>query len=295
MKVLITGAGGMLGKDVLSVLSEDCTFEIYPLDIRALPHPNAIMLDIISDKKTVIDIIAKIDPEVIIHCAAITNVDSCEKNKELTDKLHIEATRTLASYKQGKTRFIYISTDSVFDGSKGNYSEEDIPNPQNYYALSKLKGEKAALESNKNVIVLRTNIFGFHTPPGNSLAEWAVKELSNNKKMNGFVDVDFNPLYTKQLARIIIKIIEAVGLPSIMNVASKDVVSKYDFLVKLAEVFGFKKELIGKVSVDASGLNTKRPKHTSLNISKLKKLLNEAPGIDDGIRELKTDYYQKML
>lgn len=299
MKVLITGAGGMLGKDVYELMSKDDNFQVYPLDKNPLPYPNAIELDITSDKNVVLEKIAKINPEVIIHCAAYTDVKWCEQanNHEATDKLHVDATRTLASH--NRARFIYISTDSVFDGSKGNYSEEDIPNPQNYYALSKLKGEKAALESNKNAIILRTNIYGFHNPPGNSLAEWAIINLSdkrNNKKINGWHDVDFNPLYTKQLARIINKVIMVKELPSILNVAAKDTISKYDFLLKMASVFGFNKSLINRTSVDANNnLKEKRSKHTSLDISKMKIFLNESPSIDDGLRELKTDYSQKML
>jgi len=293
MRVLITGAGGMLGKDVLSVLSEDCTFEIYPLDIRALPHPNAIVLDITADRKAVLTRIAEIEPEVIIHCAAYTDVKWCEQdyNHEATDKLHVDATKTLASY--NSARFVYVSTDSIFDGTLGDYAEDAATSPITYYAKSKLKGEVAALQANANTLIIRTNIYGFHIPPRISsfLVDGALSNLRSKVSINGYDNVYVNFIYTKQLASIINKLLKKNDIKGVLNVASKETLSKYEFLLKLAKVFGCDQGLINKQPAPPA----QNPGNTSLNINKLKKLLNEAPGIDDGIRELKADYFKKML
>ncbi len=288
MKILVTGANGMLGKDIVDILSEDRSLTVFPLDISASNKPNSLMADI-TDRKMLSGALSKADPEVIIHCAAITNVDTCEKNRELVQKLNVDATRDIASFKPGSTRLIYISTDSVFDGKRGNYSEDDTPNPRNCYAKSKLEGEKAALSENRNTLVLRTNIYGFHKPAGSSLAEWAIGELSKGNKLNGFHDVYFNPLYTKQLASTIKRLIAVKDIRGILNVAAGENISKYDFLLKIAGAFGYPRDQVRKTSIDASGLGAERPKNTTLNISRLKQLLNESPSIDDGIAELRND------
>ena len=288
MKVIITGAYGMLGKDILKVLTDDPDFTPYSFDIQknpAISHKNAIIMDI-TDFDKANAAIDKIKPDAIIHCAAFTDVKWCEqdKNHAATDRLHVDATKNLASYKGAK--FICISTDSVFDGKLGNYSEDALPSPLTYYAKSKLDGERAALKANKETLIIRTNIYGFHSPARISsfFIDGALNSLRASKNINGYDNVFVNFIYTKQLAMIIGKMLKA-NVNGLINVASKETVSKYGFLLKLADTFNFDKGLINEQAAPPS----MNPGNTSLNIDKLKALLDITPTIDEGLKMLKND------
>ena len=284
----------MLGKDVAEVFSKDKKYQVFGTTRNKEARKSKItyiQADLTNAKETK-RVLSKSKPDIIIHCAAIVNLDMCEKNRKTTDLLHIKSTKSLSSYKNGSAKFIYISSDSVFNGKTGNYTELDKPDPLNYYAHSKQMGEQAALANNKNSIVIRTNIYGFHVPPGNSLVEWALNNFVLKNKINGFTDVIFNPVYTKQLARTIKYILENHGkIAGILNIASTKPLSKYAFLRLLSKQFGFNQSLIRPASIDDSDLNTFRPKNTSLNTLKLRKILgkNRLTNID-GFAEIKKDY-----
>lgn len=288
-RILITGATGMLGISIINAFKDDNRFEVYGISRRVnkkVNDYNGIIADI-TDNNVLLIILNDIKPDVIIHCAANTNVDSCNHNKEYAYKLHVEATQTLAKF---NSRFIYISTDSVFDGQKGDYCEEDDTNPLNYYADTKLEGEKVSLNSNSKALILRTNIYGFHLEKKNSLVEWALDNLLVNKKINGFNDVYFNPVYVNQLARIIKELVITKDISGILNVGSKEYISKYKFLIKLAEVFNISKSLIISKSIDDIKFDAIRPRNTTLNLDKFEYVFKEMPSIDEGIMELRNDY-----
>jgi dTDP-4-dehydrorhamnose reductase len=291
-RVLITGYSGMLGKDITYILAESKTFELYGTSRKGggyLSGIDHIPLEL-TDHIRLNELLKSIDPDIIVHCAAYVDVDACEKNKGYTYKLNSETTGILAAYKPETTRLIYISTDSVFDGTKGDYSEYDKPNPLNYYAFSKLEGERLALKNNSNSAIVRTNIYGFHCEDGRSLAEWAIKSLEGGSAIEGFEDVYFNPVYTKQLARLISKLISGVDYKGIINIGSRDYISKYDFLQSLAGIFNFDRSKIKPDSVSSVKFAAKRPQNTTLNLKLMDKVFNSNINLEHGLRELKEDY-----
>jgi dTDP-4-dehydrorhamnose reductase len=225
--------------------------------------------------------------DIIIHTAALTDINLCESNKKLADKLNIDASVEIAKLaKTCNAKLFYISTDSVFDGKAGNYNETEIPSPLNYYAFTKYAGELKVLEFyEKNCLIVRTNIYGLNQPFRNTIAEWALKEWSNNKQINGFEDVYFNALYTGQLAEILKNLIELNLDEKILNVGSSEFISKYDFLNKLRLKFGFENTLLKKSNSSNFISNIKRPLNTTLNLSKLEKII-DVPTFEDGIYEL---------
>lgn len=291
-KVLVTGSQGMLGRDIVSVFSGDEELAIFGTDkiTREPPAASAQIIGDLTDPLFLRKTLEEVKPDIVVHCAAIVNVDECERNRELADRVHAEATRMLISCRPLAGKFVYISTDSVFDGEKGNYTEEDSPNPINGYARSKLAGERIALESRADVLVIRTNIFGFNYPAGNSLAQWAIGQLSEGIGIRAFSDVYFNPIYTKQLARIVLALVRRPGSPILINVAGDYCISKYDFILSLARVFGYPEDLVSRSSIEDAALFAPRPKRTTLNIGKLKKVLGTAPGLEEGLTELRSDY-----
>jgi dTDP-4-dehydrorhamnose reductase len=272
---------------LVDLFSTDDQFEVYGVSRKSETVENVTVenVDLLNECE-IKSVLNRIKPEIIIHCAANVNLADCENNKGDTYKLHVEATKVLASHNNEHTKFIYISTDSVFDGKKGNYNEKDEVNPLNYYAKSKYLGEEIALSSNKNTLVVRTNIYGLNSARGNSLAEWAIEELKNNREINGFDDVFFNPVYVGQLAEIIKIISVESTINGVLNVGSSKGVSKFQFINELAEIFGFDRNLIKRSKIDGILPQITRPKNTTLNIDKLKSIILEVPILKEGLSEL---------
>jgi len=290
-KVLITGSSGMLGGAIFDLfLSNDEMFDVLGIDKVTPRIDNGFHVKInLIDFKQLQSILNDFKPDIIIHCAAIVNVDCCETDKKSADLLHIEVTKILGSYNAKKSRLIYISTDAVFDGVNGNYRENDKPHPLNYYAKSKWRGETEALNSCENNLVVRTNIYGYKNPPGNSLAEWAIHEAKNKKMISGFSDVYFNPLYVKQLARVIKHLIIR-SENGVIHAGTREAVTKFEFLMELYRRFGFPANRIKPISIDEIEFKGARPKNTTLNVNRLKEITGDAPSIYNGLDEFVNDY-----
>ena len=293
MRVLVTGASGMLGKDLVGLFYETGGYDIYTAQIDKTEIPDrkglhSVTFDL-TDSKVFSGYLHEIRPELIIHCAAIVNVDSCEKDKDKALKLHSETIKQIA-IDSPSSKLVYISTDSVFDGKIGDYSESDKPNPLNYYAKTKWEGEKNTLKLVKNSMVVRTNIYGFHLQPNRiSLAEWALDNLQNKRSIGGFIDVWFNPVYTMQLAEAILKLIN-IKFSGIINVAAGTVVSKYSFLTELARIFEYDPGLIEMKSVDSMNFTARRPCNTTLNLQLLVKTIGIIPSLFEGLTQFHDDY-----
>ncbi|MBT4290528.1 MAG: SDR family oxidoreductase [Deltaproteobacteria bacterium] len=291
MRILVTGSSGMLGKDIVEILSNNnCSVYGFSRTVNSRFNCDHQVTGDLTNLKFLSSSLDYINPDVIVHCAAIVNVDECETNKRVAEMLHCDVTKILSRYKSGSTRFIYISTDSVFDGQKGNYTEEEIANPINYYAKTKRDGEIIVLENNSNAVVIRTNIYGFHLERGKSLVEWAIDNFQQGKSMDGLTDMYFNPVYTKQLSEIIRDIIPLNYFKGILNVASKEYCSKYEFLLHIAQKFNFTTSLITKNSVKKFKFLTPRPVNTTLNTNLLKRVFDKVLTLQDGLSALNRDY-----
>ncbi|MBL7005428.1 MAG: SDR family oxidoreductase, partial [Gammaproteobacteria bacterium] len=233
----------------------------------------------------------KVKPDMVIHCAAIVNVDACEDNVEMATRLHVETTEVIANYLDTNNgRLIYISTDSVFDGKKQTpYNETDLANPLNIYARTKLMGEQPVL-SMVNGLILRTNIIGWTQEGNTSFAEWVIRGLIDNAPLNLFYDVHFSPLHVDELSLIIKNIIER-PVYGLYHFASSDNISKYDFGVQMAKVFGLSDSNINRASVEDVDFKAERPKNMALNSEKLaEKLKRDMFSAIDSIKLMKRQY-----
>lgn len=288
--VLITGSNGMLGKDMVKLFVSKDLYNTYVINRTSKgQYGDREYICDLTDFEQTKRILKKIKPNIIINCAANINLDVCESNKEYTYKINAEVPALLASYQPQKTKYIHISTDSIFDGIEGNYHEDSATNPLNYYAYTKLEGERLSLRQNLNSIVIRTNIYGFNIPERNSLVEWALNSLRDNKEISGFEDVYFNPVYTKQLAEVTYKLIES-DFKGLINVGCTQNLSKYEFLIKLGNQFNMSTNLISSIPVSVMNFKTERPKNTTLDIRKVQELINVNLDFDDGIKYLYQDY-----
>ncbi len=281
--MIITGVSGLLGAnlgiyfrhkfDVLGI------YNTQPIIINGILTKQCNLLD----SNNVNCILRTFLPDVIIHGAGLTNVDECELDKEKAYQMNVICTKNLVeSISDHDPYMIYISSDSVYGGTKGNYSELDKIDPPNFYGISKCQGENETREY-QNHLILRTNFFGKNILNKRNLAEWILNQLRNERPISGFKDAYFSSINIVKLAKIIDRTIDK-HLTGTYNCGSIDSVSKYDFCLKIADRFGFPISLIKPISIDEFTFQAKRGKNLSLCINKLQKALDcSLPTIDDSI------------
>lgn len=289
--MLITGLSGLLGNNLAYCLRDS-------YDILGVYHTHRIEMDGIRTMPADLTcgdglrkIIKNFNPEVVIHCAAQANVDTCEDYQLEAEKINVMGTKYLIqSIKSDATKVIYISSDLVYDGVKGHFSEDDMVHPLNFYGETKCKAELEALKR-KNSLIVRTNFFGWNVLEDKySLGEWGIHELSHNNRIKGFADCQFSSIYTFELAKILDLAIQG-NLSGIYNCASSTSLSKYDFLLRVASRLDLDKKLIESISVDVSGLRARRSKNLSLNVSKLAAALSiNIPSIEQSIERFVEDF-----
>jgi dTDP-4-dehydrorhamnose reductase len=232
---------------------------------------NQFNLDI-TNIDSIENCVSKINPDVIINCVADTRLDYLESHSDLANSVNAEGAKNVALIaKQFQSKLIHVSTDSVFDGKKGNYSEDDVPNPINVYANSKFLGEKNIQKIFNDYVIVRTNFYGFNSD-GNFLFNWILNNLKNNVSFTGFSDIIFSPLEITNLSKLIIEL-SNTNYHGILNLSSDEKFSKYDFALNIAEKLNLNKLLIHEGLNDEINFVAIRPKNTTLNNKKAKQLL----------------------
>ena len=275
MNIALTGASGMLGTALIDSFKSEINVFATARE-KGLDNINVSWKCFdITDSEELEAWLNYINPDVIIHCAALVNVDECEINQDLAYELHVRSTQIIANHCALKnSHLIYISTDSVFDGTDQKpYSESDPTFPINVYSHTKLLGEQPVLLLKKGT-VLRTNIVGWSLKDRLSFSEWVIKNTLLRQQIKLFNDVFFSPINVTELSEIIITIIKmkAYGL---FHISSMDQISKYEFGVQVASIFDCPSKYFAKISVDDIGLKAKRPKNVSLSNKKITNLLGK--------------------
>ena len=287
--ILVTGASGLLGANlVMEARSRSekvlATFNKNPVHF---PDVKCVQMDLRNENQ-IKDVLMIYHPRCVIHCAAITNVDWCEEHPSETKQIHEGVTRNLARIaNEIGSSMVYISTDSVFDGKKGNYSEKDPPNPLNVYAKTKLEGEFAIKEELEKHLIIRTNIYGWNIQAKKSLGEWMLDQFERNNLFPGFRDVIFSPILVNDFSNIILDLLEKETW-GLLHVGSSIPCSKFEFGKCIAEIFNLNKDLIQPALIDSIPFNAQRPKNTSLVVSKVQKILmKDMPDVREGLTKFK--------
>ena len=283
MKILITGSNGLLGqKLVANLLSRDIDFLATSKGENRnqdCPNEKYYSLDICV-QSVIEELFDKFKPTHVIHTAAITNVDACELDPDLCYLVNVQATRFLVEVSiKHEAHFQLLSTDFVFDGLKGNYNEEDIPNPLSHYASSKVKAEQILLESQyKNWSIVRTIIvYGI----GKNLSRtnivcWAKDALSNGQEMRIIDDQFRAPTWAEDLAWACIRICK-LNKTGIFHISGPETMSIFEIVQRVARYFSLPTNTL--VRTDSSTLNqpAKRPPRTGFDLAKSKKELGYNP------------------
>ncbi len=294
MKFLVTGASGLVGRQVIHDISktEDEVYSAYHESKPEVGIPTKLDLNCI-DK--IPDTLEKVNPDSIIHLAALTNVDICEKEKELAMKLNATATEVLSKQAaKQKAFFVYVSTDYVFDGKNGMKKETDPPNPVNFYGKTKLEGEKSVMNLASSWCIARTSTpYGIHAKR-KSFPLWVAEQLQNHNEIKAIIDQFTSPTYVPNLSRMLIEIAKR-QIVGIIHLAGATRISRYEVAELVADKLNFDKKLLKPVNLDNMNWPAKRPKDSSLDVAKAFSILNEKPfiidqGLDNFVREMKPNF-----
>jgi len=281
---VVTGSSGLLGRRLVNTLKTD--YEVLGIDRYASTGQNEFGLDV-AQKKGIVEKIVELHPFFIVHTAAETNVDLCETDHDHARMVNVEGTANVgeACVRAG-AKMIFISTDYVFDGTKGNYSEVDKPNPISFYGRSKLEAERIVTSKLPNALIIRTSVlYGWH-PSKLNFATWVINGLREHKTLKVVNDHINSPTLADNLARAIHAAIER-GNEGLLHVAGNERISRFDFARRIATNFGLDESLL--VPVEMRDLNwvAKRPKDSSLDVVKAQKELGiDRLGVNRGLTEM---------
>ncbi|MBC8294996.1 MAG: SDR family oxidoreductase [Pelagibacterales bacterium] len=282
MIAVVTGSNGLLGQKIVHQLNnKGCKI----IATSKGPNRNSINnffiyedLDI-TNKEQLSDVLNKYNPNVVFNTAAITNVDLCEQEKDLCDKVNVKAVKYLADLcLEIDSHLIHISTDFIFDGNDGPYKEDDMPCPLSYYGQSKLDAENILKSHNCKWTILRTILlFGVakDLTKGN-IVLWAKEQLENSKKIN-IIDDEFRaPTLADDLAYACVY--SAINkVYGIYHTSGKDIMSIYDLVISIANYFKLDKNLVNRISSKELNQVANRPKKTGFVLEKAQEKLNYYP------------------
>jgi perosamine synthetase len=293
-KMLITGVSGLLGNNLAYYFARKFDvlglYNDHPVIVQGIRTEGCDLLD----KESLRRIVEGFQPAVVIHCASLASVDQSERDPRGAHRLNVVCTRNVDDALDGiDAHLIYISTDSVYDGTKGGYSEEDAVRPLNVYGQTKWEGEQCILQR-RGGLVLRTNLFGWNIQDKKSLGEWVLDELQSGREIGGFHDAVFSTIYTMELARVIDMAIQK-KLFGLYNCGSGDACSKFEFACKIAERFGFDRSLVKPISIADFNFQARRGKNLALRTQKIQAALSyRMPTIDQSVETFYKDHRCRM-
>jgi len=231
----------------------------------------------LSKNEKIIEILHTIKPDVVIHLAAITDVELCEKQKELAVLINTKSTEILAQEsKKQNSFFVYISTDYVFDGKKGMKNEDDKPNPVNFYGKSKFEGEIVINKLSLPHAIVRTSTpFGIH-PKKKSFPLWIKEKLESQKEIPVLTDQYTSPTHIQNLSEMIIEV-ATKEIPGLIHLAGATRISRYEFAKIIANKLNLNEDLLKSSKMDEMQWIAQRPMDSSLDVSKATAILDNKP------------------
>jgi dTDP-4-dehydrorhamnose reductase len=282
-KILLTGANGLLGQKLVGLLAGNESIDLVATargDNR-LPHETSYTYQTmdITDRQQVLDVVADAKPDVIIHTAAMTNVDQCETEKDACWKQNVSAVEYIVeACQQNDTFLVHVSTDFIFDGAAGPYDETAEPNPISFYGWSKFAAEKVVMHSNIRWAMARTVlVYGIaHDMSRSNIILWVKKSLEDGKTIKVVTDQFRSPTLAEDLA-MGCWLIADQRAEGIFNISGRDVLTPYEMAIQTADYFGLDKLLITKADASTFTQAARRPPRTGFLIEKAQSKLGYQP------------------
>ncbi|MEW6618563.1 MAG: NAD(P)-dependent oxidoreductase [bacterium] len=285
-KGLITGANGKLGNYFLKRFFSS-GYEISGIDKiwENIPPELKVKTVDILDNSLLWKIVLEIKPDFIIHCAAIKDVFYCEEHPEDTWLVNVVGTQNIVEIcEELGIKLIFISSDYVFDGEKGWYAEEDIPNPQTCYGQSKLKGEEIIKEKLSDYVICRTGgIFGYN----DDFIDWVKEKLVQRKEVNAYSNIFNTPTYLPSLTEMIEEIMQR-NIEGTFHLAGRERINRFGFALKIAKEFNLDLNLVKEERYEDKIDKGLRPRDLSLCSLKAQKVLKtKFLSIDETLRHIR--------
>jgi dTDP-4-dehydrorhamnose reductase len=275
MRIFITGGSGLAGSKLaeMALARGEQVYSGYAHNQP--PYGKEVKFDLL-DANGIRDTIERMRPDVIVHSAALTDVDRCEREKDLAYRINVEGTRAIAeAARKAGSYLVYISTDYVFDGQRGLYREEEETNPVSYYGLSKLLGEEFCLD--QGCIARTCVIYGSRPASGKvNFALWLLNALKSGKEARVVTDQFITPTLNSNLAAMVLEAADR-HLSGIYHLSGASRVSRYDFACELARAFDLDRQLIIPSQMSDIGWLARRPMDSSLDTAKASRTLKNGP------------------
>ena len=255
---------------------------------------NFVKFDV-SNRELVNEAFRRVKPEIVVHAAALTDVDKCELNRELAWKINVEGTKNIVeAAKNAGAFFVYISTDYVFNGEKGNYKETDALDPINYYGLTKLKAEEIVKTQTEYFVARPSVIYGSTPAAGKvNFALWLIETLRKGERTKIITDQWNTPTLNSNLAEMTLEVVER-RLNGTYHLCGATRVSRFEFAELIADAFGLDKSLIDPVLSSQFSWPAKRPMDSSLETTKAEGTMQHKPlSMGEALKQLKVEISQK--
>ncbi len=271
-KFLIVGASGLIGGALLNEALKQEHNALGTSYKQNLSDPHFTTTDINSDD-SVAKTFSQFKPEVVYACAALANVDYCQTHPEESRATNYDGIKRIADFcNEFNSRLVFLSTDYVFNGKKGPYTEDATPNPINFYGEHKLLAEQYVKANSKNHLIVRTTItFGNERVEKNFYLVLKSK-LGQGQEMKVPTDQFGSPSYNKSIAKALVELGNN-DLQGVLNISSDSFLSRFEFALLIARIFDLNKDLIVPVTTPELNQAAKRPMKAGLNIDKAKSIL----------------------
>ncbi|MBI4015728.1 MAG: NAD(P)-dependent oxidoreductase [Candidatus Aenigmarchaeota archaeon] len=286
-KLLVIGAGGLLGGRAFELGKG--RFEVFgTYNFHPVKGEKMFQMDV-TKRQEVFRIIEKIKPNIIIDTHALHPVDYCETHPEETWNITVNGTKNVAeASKRVGAKYVFFSTDYVFDGKRLSYTEKDKPNPLNYYGKTKWAAEMVLEALGVNHIVARAAVlYGMGGHGKVSFVSWVIEALRKGEKINIVTDQHNNPTFADNLIQIVFKLYEKDS-EGLFHITGKECLSRYDFAKHIAKVFGLNSKLIVPITTPDLGQISTRPEKINISTKKVERISGiKTMGIDEGLKTLK--------
>jgi dTDP-4-dehydrorhamnose reductase len=304
-RLLIIGATGLVGSKISSLAAEH-GFEAYNThNARESPLPRAYRLDI-SEHQAILQLVRKIRPKAIVNTAALHNVDYCETHREEADRVNIGGVKNLVeAASENDSRLIHLSTDYVFDGIRGHYNESDTPHPLHYYAQTKLDSENVVSQLRDYAIARPSVIYGWSPleatgVPSSSgktvnFAMFVLDKLKKGETVKAVRDQYSSPTFADNLAEALLRLAKH-SENGLFHTAGRSCLSRYEFGIKLAEIFDYSTSLVQPVLTSEFRQVAERPKNSCLEVAKAEQTLGmRFLTAEEGIRKMRDEQPPQLV
>lgn len=286
-KMVIFGGSGFVGGN-LARTAQQKGWKVYIADSFYRPGLEGVEWETvnITEKETIDRVIEEIKPDAAVNVAAIADIDKAEQDKELAWKVNVEGARYIAeSCSRHGIKYVFFSSDAVFDGKGYGYTEEDSPDPVNYYGKTKAEAEKAVLEAHPGAAVIRISLVaGFPVTGGNSFFAGLENKLKEGKEILCPIDEIRTPVDVMTLSECVLELAEN-SFSGILHIGATDSINRYELSKKAARMMGFDEKLV-KPQTQQQDKPGRAPRHKNgiMDVSKAQKVLKtRLLDVEDGI------------